>query len=255
MTAKQDSWTFLKQFTHARIALGRAGHSLPTPEVLDFRMAHSRARDSVWKDVDFSLLRTELLALSTQTIEVQSRCGSKQEFLLNPDLGRDLELQSKSRLLAAGQTDVNPDCLLVIADGLSANAVHANAAAFAQSFFANMQGLHLTLGPIILARFARVGLGDAIGANLKARSVLMLIGERPGLASSDSLSVYFTYMPSSGRTDADRNCISNIHGSGLSPDAAGAMSAYLVQTSLQKQLSGVDLKVEYPALINRGTPD
>lgn len=247
MTIKPDSWESLRKLTHARIALGRSGNSVPTRELLDFRMAHSRARDSVWREVDFAPLGAVLTSSGFSSIQVQSKCSGKQNFLLNPDLGRTLSDESQARLDAhLGQGPV-PDCVLIVADGLSANAVHANASAFIEGFFQSMKGVQLGIGPVVLARYARVALGDAIGFGLKAKSVIMLIGERPGLASSDSLSVYFTFDPKPGRTDADRNCISNIHESGLQPKAAGNMAAFLVRTAIQRQLSGVDLKLEYDA--------
>lgn len=268
MTA--DPWGFLRSLTHARIALGRAGHSIPTRELLDFRLAHSRARDSVWREVDFGKVRGELEILirdgqvhaprgteistefSTEIVEVTSRCAGKQEFLLNPGRGRMLSPESETALAKIAQKNPGkapgPDCVLVIADGLSADAVQSNAADFARAFIAGMGSVNLSLGPVVLATYARVALGDEIGKALKARSVLMLIGERPGLASSDSLSVYFTYSPDSSRTDANRNCISNIHASGLSPAIAARMSVLLAQTSIQRQLSGVDLKLEYDGI-------
>ncbi len=246
MTA--DPWAFLRNLTHARIALGRAGHSVPTRELLDFRLAHSRARDSVWREVDFSRLRAEF----NSAIEVQSRCASKQEFLLDPDRGRALSDDSKKLLGSlAGKPSTrvaNPDCVLVIADGLSADAVQSNATAFAKAFIEGMAAVNLSLGPVVLARYARVALGDEIGALLKSRSVLMLIGERPGLASSDSLSVYFTWAPDATRSDANRNCISNIHADGLAPEFAANMAVFLAQASIQRQLSGVDLKIEFDGI-------
>ena len=243
-----DPWAFLRSLTHARIALGRAGHSVPTRELLDFRLAHSRARDSVWREVDFSSLRAEF----NPAVEVQSRCASKQEFLLDPGRGRMLSDQSKILLGShAGKPAPHipgPDCVLVIADGLSADAVQSNAARFAKSFIDGIAAVNLSLGPVVLARYARVALGDEIGAVMKSRSVLMLIGERPGLASSDSLSVYFTWAPDSTRSDANRNCISNIHASGLAPDVAAKMAVFLARTSIQRQLSGVELKVEFDGI-------
>lgn len=254
-----DPWAFLRSLTHARIALGRSGHSVPTRELLDFRLAHSRARDSVWREVDFAALRQGLGDTAEQEdgeakfpslVEVQSRCGSKQEFLLNPGLGRVLSSESALKLSSACATSpvARPDCVLVVADGLSAEAVHVNALDFAMNFIAGMRAVNLSLGPVVLARYARVALGDATGVALNARSVLVLIGERPGLASSDSLSVYFTHAPDASRSDANRNCISNIHGSGLDPLIAARMAVHLAQTSIQRQLSGVDLKVEYDGI-------
>lgn len=248
MTSKPDSWESLRKLTHARIALGRSGNSVPTRELLDFRMAHSRARDSVWREVDFAPLAAALKPSGFPLVQVQSKCSGKQNFLLNPDLGRALSDESQMKLAGYLGEGPVPDCVLVVADGLSANAIHTNAAIFIEEFFKSMKGVQLHLGPVVFARYARVALGDAIGLRLNAKSVIVLIGERPGLASSDSLSVYFTYAPGAGRTDADRNCISNIHGLGLKPEIAAKMTAFLARTSIQRQVSGVALKVEYRGL-------
>lgn len=245
-----ESWDFLRQLTHARIALGQAGDAVPTKELLDFRLAHSRARDSVWQDVDWALLRSGLEGhgLTRRLIEVNSSCRDKQEFLLNPDRGRQLADESINRLQQLPQSDEKCDCILVVADGLSASAVHANAAEFVAVFLESMTGVGLSIGSeLVVARHARVALGDQIASIAKARSVVMLIGERPGLASAESLGVYFTWGAQPGKTDADRNCISNIHAQGLPPSVAAQMTAFLVKTSLQRQLSGVNLKVEYPS--------
>ena len=247
MTTDRDLWANLRQLTHARIALGRAGHSVPTRELLDFRLAHSRAKDSVWQEVDFASLRGAEPFAGGALLEVSSQCTDKKNFLLRPDLGRCLSAESLLTLeMAVPETP--PDCVLVIADGLSAAAVDVNASAFAVEFISVAKKSGITLGPVVFARHARVALGDEIGSLLKSKSVLMLIGERPGLGSSESLSVYFTYKPAMGRTDADRNCISNIHSSGLPPKAAAVMAVYLAETAIKRQLSGVDLKVEYPGL-------
>jgi ethanolamine ammonia-lyase small subunit len=247
MTINKDPWEFLRQFTHARIALGRAGHAAPTQELLNFRLAHSKARDSVWSEVEFKSLRINLERLSLTVFEVQSLCETKQQFLLNPDLGRRLA-PSSSLKLSADKSDPY-DCALIIGDGLSANAVHENAWEFSREFIKLAHASGFSIAPVVLAKYARVGLADPIGEALNVKSTIMLIGERPGLASSDSLSVYFTYGPRTGNSDAHRNCISNIHASGLTPIGAAMMSNFLVQSSFQRKLSGVDLKVEYPALI------
>jgi len=252
---KHDPWHQLRKLTHARIALGRAGHSVPTRELLDFRLAHSRARDAVWLDVDFARVKAALALPADKMIEVRSQCADKQNFLLNPDLGRRLSPDSLAALAEAkkssAKTFTAPDCVLVIGDGLSAAAVHANAARFAAAFLGHLANKGIHAGQVVLARHARVALGDEIGEALAAKSVVVLIGERPGLASAESLGVYATWSPSAQRTDADRNCISNIHDNGLPPEAAAEMTAFLVHTSIQRQLSGVGLKVEYPALVTR----
>jgi ethanolamine ammonia-lyase small subunit len=243
---RQDPWSFLKKFTHARIGLGRAGHAIPTKEVLDFKLAFSRAKDSVWSEVDFTDTIRTITSKSLSSVAVTSACRSKEEFLRNPGLGRKLNDDSKANLKdSAGDSF---DYVLIIADGLSANAVHKNSRAFVDKFLELMAATDLQMGPIILAKYARVALGDEIGQLVNTKTTVMLIGERPGLASAESLSVYFTFGPDSKNTDAQRNCISNIHGSGLSPEGAAVMTEYLLKTALHKRLSGVGLKVEYPGL-------
>jgi len=241
-----DPWYFLREYTHARIALGRSGHGLPTREILEFRLAHSRARDSVWSHLDLERLKTDLKLKPQPALEVRSKCTSKKDFLLNPNHGRQLDQASQTALQNVASKDNPPDVVLILADGLSANGIQVNAPLFVQEFLAAIKSTSLKIGPIVIAQYARVALGDDIAAKLNAKASIMLIGERPGLASSESLSVYFTYAPNTDRNDADRNCISNIHSSGLSPHAAAHMAIFLLQTSMQKQLSGVSLKFEYP---------
>jgi ethanolamine ammonia-lyase small subunit len=246
---RQDPWSFLKKFTHARIGLGRAGHAIPTKEVLDFKLAFSRAKDSVWSEVNFTDTIKTISAKCRDSMVVTSSCKSKEEFLRNPGLGRKLNDDSKANLKdSAGDSF---DCVLIIGDGLSANAVHKNARVFVDKFLELMAANDLKMGPVVLAKYARVALGDEIGKLLNAETTIMLIGERPGLASAESLSVYFTFGPNSKNTDAQRNCISNIHGSGLSPEGAAVMTEFLLRTALQKRLSGVGLKVEYPGLMTK----
>ncbi len=246
MKTLHDPWCFLREYTHARIALGRVGCSTPTREILDFRRAHSRARDSVWSEMDLEKLREDLDLSGHKLVDVSSKCADKKEFLLNPSLGRSLDPHSSRALQEVPLSSASPDFVLIIADGLSANGIHTNAPLFVREFLMAIKSTSLKMAPIVIAKYARVALGDEIASSLNARSTLMLIGERPGLASSNSLSVYFTFNPHVDRTDADRNCISNIHSSGIQPDVAAQMAIFLLQTSLQKQLSGVSLKIEYP---------
>lgn len=246
MRKRVEAWEFLKGFTHARIALGRVGFSLPTRELLDFRMAHSRARDSVWSEMEFSKVREQLKFTNNQILEVQSLCQSKKEFVLNPNRGRELHLESIKTLQERAKALISSDCCLVLADGLSSSALEKNGALFAHSLIPELKSRGISCETLVLAKYARVALGDQIGELLKVRSVIVLIGERPGLASPESLSVYFTLNPSTKKTDADRNCISNIHSEGLSPQGAAQMTAFLVEQALKKQVSGVGLKVEYP---------
>jgi len=242
-------WEILKQQTHARIGLKRAGNSLSTQELLDFRLAHSRAKDSVWKDLDLERVETQVQSLGIKTLTVQSQCENKQEFLLRPDRGRKLNPGSETELASTAQEEKPVDCLLVLADGLSAAALEIQSLSFLKAFIEATQKEKLSVGPVIIARYARVALGDTIASFFKARSVLVLIGERPGLASPQSLSVYYTFSPSSSTTDADRNCISNIQERGLHPALAGELSVSLITQSLKQQLGGVKLTLQDLSII------
>jgi len=237
-------WDTLKQQTHARIGLKRAGNSLSTEELLDFRLAHSRAKDSVWKDLDLHRLGEEVKSLGLKTFSVQSECENKQEFLLRPDQGKKLNQSSEQGLASVAQEEKKIDCLIVLADGLSAAALEMQGLSFLKVFLAATKKQRLSLGPVIVARYARVALGDKIASFFQSRSVLVLIGERPGLASPHSLSVYYTFSPSPSTTDADRNCISNIQERGLHPEIAAEFSASLIAQSLKQQISGVKLKIQ-----------
>lgn len=223
----QDPWQALRAATPARIALGRAGPALPTAAVLDFALDHARARDAVHAAVDFEALAARI---GLPTLRVASAAPDRATYLRRPDLGRRL---------AAGQALApNPlDLLLVVGDGLSAAAVEAHAAPLIAAL-----PPELRQGPVVLASQARVALGDEIGERLGARMVAMLIGERPGLSSPDSLGVYLTYGPRVGRTDAERNCLSNIRPGGLSYEAAAGRLAWLAGEALRRRITGVELK-------------
>ena len=237
----RDPWKHLGARTPARIALGRAGASLPTREVLAFALAHAQARDAVHAHLDRAALALRLHALGLDTIEVESEARDRATYLRRPDLGRQLDDASRARIKAAmpGETC---DLVLMIGDGLSATAVAAHAPALVEAVLPHVNLLELKLGPTVIADGARVALGDEVGSLLDARLVAVLIGERPGLSAADSLSVYLTYMPRAGRTDAERNCISNIRPGGLAPDAAAANLAWLIKAALALQLTGVALK-------------
>ncbi|MDQ0463252.1 ethanolamine ammonia-lyase small subunit [Caulobacter ginsengisoli] len=223
----RDPWAELRARTPARIALGRAGPALPTKAVLDFALDHARARDAVHAAVDWDALAGQL---ALPTVRVASAAPDRATYLRRPDLGR--KLAEGERLRPAPQ-----DFLLVIADGLSAAAVQAHAAPLIAALPADLR-----TGPVVLASQARVALGDEIGERMGARMVAVLIGERPGLSSPDSLGVYLTYEPRVGRTDAERNCISNIRPQGLGYEAAAARLTWLVREALKRRLTGVELK-------------
>jgi ethanolamine ammonia-lyase small subunit len=239
-----DLWNRLRQTTPARIGLGRVGHALPLNAVLQFQLAHAQARDAVHASLDSEALAAELAPMPV--VQVESAAADRAEYLRRPDLGRRLSERSVGVLASAG---TGCDVVFVIGDGLSATAVQAGAARLVWACAETLRDL--TIGPVVIAQQARVALGDPIGEAMNARVCVMVIGERPGLSVADSLGLYLTFGPRTGRSDAQRNCISNIHGAGgLSPQEAAATLGWLLRESLRRQLSGVDLKHDLtPGLI------
>lgn len=244
--APRDPWLRLGLATPARIALGRAGASLPTREVLGFALSHARARDAVHAGFDGTALAGRLRELRLPTLLVESDAADRATYLRRPDLGRRLSAPSRAAVEAAVGENA-PDIILVIGDGLSATAAEANAFPLVNAFQAHCLRNGWSLGPVVIARGARVALGDEIGEILHAKLVAVLIGERPGLSAADSLGVYMTFGPKPGRTDAERNCISNIRQGGLDADAAAANLAWLVGAAFALGTSGVRLKDESDA--------
>lgn len=238
-----ELWARLRRATPARIALGRVGHALPLGEVLDFQLAHARARDAVHAALDTEALAARMAPLPV--IAVESDAPDRATYLRRPDLGRRLSPRSAALL---ADVDGACDVAFVIGDGLSATGVQAGAAALLKACAQELGDL--AIGPVVIARQARVALGDSIGEALHARVVVMIIGERPGLSVHDSLGIYMTFAPRPGRSDAERNCISNIHGAGgLAPADAARTLGWLLREALRRQLSGVALKDDQiPAL-------
>lgn len=241
----ENPWGFLRRFTDARIALGRAGVSLPTAPHLAFQRAHALARDAVHMRLDVQALATELEARGYDSLCLSSAAPDRAVYLQRPDLGRRLDEASRERLevLAAGLQG-RPDIAFVIADGLSAQATQRHAVPLLDAIRPSLQQGKLTIAPVILVEQGRVAVADEIGALLGASLAVLLVGERPGLSSPDSLGVYLTFGPRVGRTDAQRNCISNIRREGLSYRAAAHKLHYLITEALRRKLSGVDLKDE-----------
>lgn len=238
----RDPWSKLSERTPARIALGRAGLSLPTREVLALALDHARARDAVHATLDLPRLEAEIGGLGLATIRVESEAMERRRYLLRPDLGRSLGAASRRKL--EGLAQGHPDVAIVLGDGLSAAAVHRHAVATLAAFLEAAKGAPLTLAPVVIAEGARVALGDEIGHLLGARLSVVLIGERPGLSSPDSLGIYLTFAPRPGRTDAERNCVSNVRPEGLPPREAGRKLAWFVREALSRGLTGVALKDE-----------
>jgi ethanolamine ammonia-lyase small subunit len=233
----------LRSFTPARVALGRSGASLPTRPLLDFTLAHARARDAVHAAFDASHLVAGARALGLAVTEVRSRASDRGDYLRRPDLGRQLD--ARSAALLAHHATAPGRLAIVIGDGLSAAAVDAHALALLQSLLPLLaEGDAVAIGHVVVASGARVALGDEIGAIIGARMVLMLIGERPGLSAPDSLGAYLTFAPKPGLSDAERNCVSNIHKAGLSYDDAAHKIAWLIREGLARQVTGVALKDE-----------
>ncbi len=235
---EKDAWHLLTQYTNARIAMGRAGTSLPTHEVLQLRMAHSQAKDAINSEIDVNSLTEIFKAQGLDTLFVQSQVTDRNDYLRNPNKGRLLNYASE-RLLQSSKTDKRDLCIIV-ADGLSATAVNIHAEKIIELLLPQLPDWTLT--PIVIAQYSRVALSDAIGELLNARIALILIGERPGLSSPHSMGAYLTYQPQAGNTDERRNCISNIQPQGLVYEAATASIAYLLKAMLVKQISGVQLK-------------
>jgi ethanolamine ammonia-lyase small subunit len=245
----------LRHLTPARVGLGRAGASLPTQALLEFTLDHARARDAVHAELEFSAIAAGLDALGLQTLLVSSCAQSRKDYLRRPDLGRKLDAASQD-LLASGRRGAC-DLAVVIGDGLSPSAVNAHAVELVRNLMPRLGSGGIALGPVVIASGARVALADEIGALLGARMVAMLIGERPGLSAPHSLGAYLTFAPKAGRTDAMRNCVSNIHASGLSYDEAAFKVAWLVRAGLARGVTGVALKDEsggQPAALSRDDP-
>jgi ethanolamine ammonia-lyase small subunit len=240
-SAPGDPWSALRRFTPARVALGRSGPALPTAEVLAFGLAHARARDAVHHPLDAGRLEAELRAAGHEPVRVRSAAPDRVAYLTRPDLGRRLDDRSAAALAGRGSGPVA--IALVVADGLSALAVERHAPPLLAGLRALAPGRWGGL-PVAVALQARVALGDEIGERLGARLSVVLIGERPGLSSPDSLGIYLTHGPRVGRTDAERNCISNVRPDGLPCAAAAFRLDWLAGEALRRGLTGVGLKDE-----------
>lgn len=241
----QNPWLELRRLTPARIALGRTGTSLPTRAQLDFQFAHAQARDAVHLPFDHAGLSAQLSERGRDSLLLHSAATDRNSYLQRPDLGRKLSDTSAQALHEHAQA--NPggvDVAIVVADGLSALAVHRHTLPFLSRLEEQMSTDGWSLAPVVLVEQGRVAIGDEIGQLLGAKMVVMLIGERPGLSSPDSLGVYFTYNPKIGLTDAYRNCISNVRLEGLSYGMAAHRLLYLMREACRRQLSGVNLKDE-----------
>ena len=240
----RERWTHLSRYTPARVALGRVGASLPTAEVLAFSLAHARARDAVHLPLDTEALAAALEAEGFATVQVRSQARDRSEYLRRPDLGR--RLHSEDRVLLLDQAPPAPAGRLtcVVADGLSSLAPARHALPLLQELRSRLtrEACPWRVDTVILASQARVALGDEIGELRGATAVVVLIGERPGLSSPDSLGLYLTYAPHPGCSDAERNCISNVRSGGLSYAEAAYKLDYLLDRALAAGVTGVSVK-------------
>jgi ethanolamine ammonia-lyase small subunit len=234
----------LKEWTQARIGLHRVGSSLSTRDVLQFRLAHAQARDAVHSPWNVLELKNQLNQLGTESLIVQSCVSNRTDYLRRPDLGRTI--------LQTSQTDLKKllgkktyDLVWIVSDGLSSFAIDRHFLPFWEVITKSDLQANLKIGPVILAPFSRVALGDEIGALSKAKLTVMLIGERPGLSSTDSLGIYLTYSPRPGKKDSNRNCISNVRPpEGMSYEQALNTLGFLLRESLRLKISGIELKDE-----------
>jgi len=243
-------WEGLRRLTAARIGLARSGASLATAPLLDFRLAHSRARDAVHEPLDRARLVAALAGLSDPVLAVASAAATRSDYLMRPDLGRRLDADGEAILAPhAGRYDV----VFVIADGLAARAVAAHARPVLAPTIEALRAQNWRIAPLVVVRHGRVAIGDAIAATLGAECAAILIGERPGLSAADSMGAYLTFRPHHpGTTDADRNCISNIRPEGLSYADAAFKIVHMLGAMRAAGLSGVRLKDDSGRLIEGG---
>lgn len=241
-----DPWGRLRHATPARIGLGRVGDAPPVNAMLDFQLAHARARDAVHAPLDSEALAAALGTLPHVTVSSMAR--DRASYLRRPDLGRQLDPDCLGKLPAGAY-----DLVFVLADGLSAIAVQQHAPKLLQAVLPKLADWKIA--PVVIATQGRVALGDEVGEALGARLCAVLIGERPGLSVADSLGVYLTYEPRRGRRDSERNCISNIHpAGGLSAEAAAAKLAWLLTEARRRRLTGVELKDDAPVIAPPAPP-
>lgn len=244
------AWTELRRQTCARIALGRSGGSLPTGALLDFKVAHAAARDAVHAPFNAQALAERIRGLDVACEILNSAAEDRREYLLRPDLGRRLSEEARDQLVTAAAAHPRPDIAIICSDGLSALAAERQVIPVLSFLIPALRSGGFLIEPLIVAPLARVKLQDEIGVALGARLSLMLLGERPGLGTPDSLGAYFTWKPGPDRTDADRNCLSNIRPGGLDPADAALKLNRLMRRALSQRQSGVLLKdlEERPAL-------
>ena len=238
---QNDPWFALRKFTQARIALGKTGVCIPVHENLQFKMAHAFARDAVYTKLDKENLVGGFQNLGLPFLLLHSKASDRKEYLQRPDLGRRLNEGSLEILLKGRNTSAYDICI-IIADGLSATAVNHHALPLLQQLLPLIENNKLSIAPICLIEQGRVAISDETGNILRAKISIIILGERPGLSSPDSLGVYLTYKPVIGNTDESRNCISNIRTEGLAYKTAAEKIVYLIIESMRLKISGIQLK-------------
>lgn len=243
-----NPWDKLRRYTPARIALGRAGTSLPTKPHLEFQLAHARARNAVHHELDVATLEAALKARGHEPRVLHSAAANRPMYLQRPDKGRRLDEPSRQELAKMARPENGYDVAFVIGDGLSSFAIEENAAPFLDVMLPPLADQKWRVAPLVIVREARVAVGDEVGELLGASMVVVLIGERPGLSSPDSMGIYMTLKPRVGLTDEARNCISNVRREGLSYDLAAHKLLYLMTEARKRGHSGVQLKDEAETL-------
>ncbi|HEY6259208.1 MAG TPA: ethanolamine ammonia-lyase subunit EutC [Xanthobacteraceae bacterium] len=240
--AREDPWAGLRSLTAARIGLARSGASLATAPLLEFRLAHARARDAVHAPFDDARLRADLATLGLALLTVASAVHDRAQYLMRPDLGRRLAAQANETLTQ--HAGAGHDVALVMTDGLSARAVERHAPPFVAALLPPLRAVGWRIAPLTIVRQGRVAIGDAVAQLLRARMVAILIGERPGLTAPDSMGAYLTWQPGPQTTDAERNCVSNIRPEGIDPAGAALKVLHLLRAMRVREMSGVGLKDE-----------
>jgi ethanolamine ammonia-lyase small subunit len=244
-----DAWIALRRFTQARIALGRAGHALPTRDLLEFQLAHAGARDAVQVAWDIDTFAAQVQGLDEEPLILDTTVAGRSEYLRRPDLGRVLCPVSQEQLRKCHTGGV--EVALIVTNGLSSTAVERHGVPLLQAIRDGYRAHQISIAPIALVPNGRVALADTIGSALGARVAVIIVGERPGLSAADSLGIYLTFAPQPGNCDAQRNCISNIRPpEGLGYADAAAKLLYLTEEAMRRGVSGVALKDEMTGLLD-----
>ncbi len=238
-----DAWRRLKVFTNARIGLGSIGNAMPLEEVLALKLAHAKAKDAIYTELDTEDLKKRIAeGLNLEVFEFRSKVKDRNQYLVRPDFGKRLGISNSRQIYPP------TDILFVITDGLSASAVNNNAIEVLNILIPEIRD-QFTLS-VALVEQGRVAIGDEVAELFNAKFVAVFIGERPGLSSPESMGIYTTFNPRSGFTDEKRNCISNIHQNGLKDFQAALILKFLIIQSFHLKMSGVGLKVDLKSLIS-----